>query len=486
MWKRRIGGRRHDIGAIGVIDGGGRRRRYNRRNRERTLGMFIIELLSLVISAVIHWNPKNNLNRFYSLDINEKDFFMTTVCCAAPTEVIRVMDSSPLLELYSYDQCHNETDHQIRQCRGYIYTTQKEELIASNFGYTQVYTMTDDLSCTELLGEESRWSTEWVFQYSMEGTLLRLFYFQDRWHLVTNKKLDAYRSRWSSRLSFGELMEIAISKTMHISYASFLESLDPLNMYLFLLRSNHDTRIVCHVHPKMDLIIFLGCSSLGEFHYLSFQELPHVLPELPRPTVLPIKHRNDLLHYMNHINVMQYQGILATRVGQNNDQIKFLHPQYASLSEIRGNNPNLRYRYLELRQDPEKVKLLYYLYPRQTELFDSMEGSLHHLSRILYRFYVSRYMKNQFITLPKEEYRVLKKCHEYYLQNKQMNRIYSSKIIDILNSEPTLSLYKMIRRLQYAHYSSSSSSSSYQVPAMTTLPSLSDSTSSFQVQMTHL
>lgn len=362
---------------------------------------------------------------------------------------IRVIDSNRDLELYSYHHCTNETPQEIRQCRGHIYSKNKEQLIVSNFGYTQNYTYDETMDISSLLGSESEWSSQWMFYYSMEGTLLRLFYYQDHWHLTTNKKLDAYRSRWSSRLSFGELMEMAISKTLHIPFSSFVEKLDPEYLYLFLLRPNHDTRIVCHVNQKMDKVFFLGRSELGEFKFESSNELPQVLPDLARPMLLPIENQYDFQTFMNSLEVMEYQGILVTH-RQKSDQIKFIHPKYAFLSEIRGNNSNLRYRYLELRQDSEKLKLLYYLYPRHTEIFDSLEETILHLSRILYQFYVSRYMKNQFITLPREEYRIIKQCHEYYLQNKQMNRIFSKKILEIMNKEPPLHLYKMIRRFLYS------------------------------------
>ena len=378
---------------------------------------------------------------------------------------IRVIDSNRDLELYSYHHCTNETPQEVRQCRGFIYSKNKEHLIVSNFGYTQNYTFDINMNMTSFLGDESDWASQWMFYYSMEGTLLRLFYYQDRWHLTTNKKLDAYRSRWSSRLSFGELMEMAISKTLHIPFSSFVEKLEPEYLYLFLLRPNHNTRIVCHVNQKMDKVLFLGRSELGEFKFQSSNEISHILPELARPTLLPIENWNDFQTYMNSLDVMEYQGILVTHK-ETSDQIKFIHPKYAFLSEIRGNNSNLRYRYLELRQDSEKLKLLYYLYPRHTDIFDSLEETIVHLSRILYQFYVSRYMKNQFITLPREEYRIIKKCHEYYLQNKQMNRIFSKKILEIMNEEPPLHLYKMIRRFLYSRrhphkYEEESSSTSY-------------------------
>ncbi|NDG32425.1 hypothetical protein EB118_20415, partial [bacterium] len=41
------------------------------------------------------------------------------------------------------------------------------------------------------------------FYDSYEGALIRMFYYKNKWYLSTNRKLDAYRSKWASKESFG-------------------------------------------------------------------------------------------------------------------------------------------------------------------------------------------------------------------------------------------------------------------------------------------
>ena len=45
---------------------------------------------------------------------------------------------------------------------------------------------------------------------SHEGALLRVFYWQNKWYISTHRKLDAFRSKWASKLSFGEMFKSAI------------------------------------------------------------------------------------------------------------------------------------------------------------------------------------------------------------------------------------------------------------------------------------
>jgi hypothetical protein len=90
--------------------------------------------------------------------------------------------------------------------------------------------------------------------------------------------------------------------------------------------------------------------------------------------------------------------------------------------------------------------MLYLLYPKSAEVFDQLEDTIRKISRMIYHFYVNRYIKNQFITLPKEEFQLMKKCHNWYLEDRKNNRIFSQKVLEIMAGEEPLHLYKMIRR----------------------------------------
>ncbi len=35
-------------------------------------------------------------------------------------------------------------------------------------------------------------------QKTIEGTLIRIFYFNDKWIITTHRKLDAFKSKWGS------------------------------------------------------------------------------------------------------------------------------------------------------------------------------------------------------------------------------------------------------------------------------------------------
>ena len=41
------------------------------------------------------------------------------------------------------------------------------------------------------------------FFNSYEGTLIRMFNFDDKWYVTTHRKLDAFRSKWAGKTSYG-------------------------------------------------------------------------------------------------------------------------------------------------------------------------------------------------------------------------------------------------------------------------------------------
>jgi len=340
----------------------------------------------------------------------------------------------------------------VSSSRGHIYSKVDGSLLIPNFGFTEnIVVDVQNIEETVSKTLDMNWS-EWMFTFSLEGSLLRIYYHQSQWHISTNRKLDAFQSRWSSRTSFGELFCNYIKSSMQYSFQEWTtRSLDTHFVYFFLLRPTFESRIVSHACPREESVFFLGRSTLGHFSFQFSVDFPDVLPNFHRPVEVSITSLEDLTGQMSQINIHQHQGILATH-RTSFHQKKFIHPKYHLLMEVRGNNPNLRFRYFELRQDPEKLRLLYYLYPKYTSIFDSFEESIVSLSRLLYRFYVNRYIKNQFVSLPKEEYRVLKQCHEHYSKNKEMNRIYCKKILDILSKESPLNLYKMVKRYNMTYH----------------------------------
>jgi hypothetical protein len=153
----------------------------------------------------------------------------------------------------------------------------------------------------------------------------------------------------------------------------------------------------------------------------------------------------DLLTTVKSINPFQYQGVIGIHK-ENKSPMKIIQSDYYYYCQVRGNHPNIKLRYLEIRSVPDKLRIFYYLYPKYIEQFDEFENILFEICRIIYRSYINRYVKKKYVTLPKEEYNIMKKCHDWFHQDRKNNKIYTRKIMEFINQENAENLYKMIHR----------------------------------------
>jgi hypothetical protein len=362
-------------------------------------------------------------------------------------ENIKTTDADEKLEMLNYVDCDNDSPDTIKSQRGIVIDKVDKTQIVGSFGYTNQYIVNEKEEIETVLGSIENWN----FFYSIEATLIRIANINDKWYIMTHKKLDAFKSRWSCKDTFGDLFESLLARMMDKPKSekvldSLYSVLDKNKVYCFLLKSNFENRIVCQYNYKNDKIVYLGCFEKGTIVNLDTSIPPMKEFELfAKPEQVLITSAEDLFQKVEAINCFEYQGIIACNK-ESLTQVRIFNQDYWKFYELRGNNPNLRFRFLELRNDPEKLKLLYYLYPKSADIFDQYEDTLHKISRMIYHFYVNRYIKNQFITLPKEEFLIMKKCHDWYLLDRQNNRIFSKKVMEFMMEDPPLNLYKMIRR----------------------------------------
>jgi len=366
---------------------------------------------------------------------------------------IKCTDNNGNLMVFNYITCNNDSSKEIKEIRGQIKDVEGK-IIVKTFGYTDEYVSSSSSFDHDKIVERLGNVDDWYIKYSLEGTLIRVFFYETEWYISTHKKLDAFKSRWSCRDTFGEIFKKGVDDLLKDGEVSesldyFTSTLNPSKVYLFLLRSNQENRIVSQTHfvKKNEGIVYVGHFKGEEFYLNLGEETDNVLSKFPCSStpVASLSNVEEILGLVDSLNYYEYQGLIffhKTKV----DQFKIVNSKYHDFYTLRDNNPNLRFRYLELRTQPDELKKLYTLYPRSADIFDEYENLLFRIARMIYHYYVHRYIKNSYVTLPREEYMVMKKCHDWYLSDRQNNRIFTAKVLEILSMEPALHLYKMIRR----------------------------------------
>jgi len=355
-------------------------------------------------------------------------------------------DEEANLQLFCYVRCSAEDEDNIKQCRGVVFNN--ENVVMQAFPYTIEIAHTEMADIEKNIGPIIENCS--VFD-AYEGTLIRVFNFAGKWFTSTHRKLNAFRSKWSSKESFGttfkralefevennEKLKSALPQNGECLIDRFQTILDTQKQYMFLILHNEENRIVCDAPSNPTL-----------YHVGTFVDSLLVMTEdifIPQPKKHNFTSLNELVNYVKNINIRDMQGVII--FAPNNKQYKIIHQEYLNFFNVRGNEPSVKYRYLQVRMDSLMCNNLYHLYPKSASDFEEYENILYAIAQMIYTSYVDRYIKKQWVTVEIEEFNVMRKCHSIYEADRK-SRITLNKVMQVLNQQSPTNLNKMIRRFQ--------------------------------------
>jgi hypothetical protein len=354
---------------------------------------------------------------------------------------VRKVDSDDNVDLFCYSACSSDDIDTIKECRGIVFNG--DELVLNAFSYTSEYTTNEVEMFEPLLNDQCR------FFDSYEGSIIRVFYNSNKWYVSTHRRLDAFRSKWSSKQSFGEIFVQALEHEQERSaefndllpdndnnvMERYLSTLNRDFKYMFLVQNIDDNRIVCKATDKAR-VFHVGTYTQDGF------DLSHQVG-IPYPTELSFDSVDELIEHVDNGNVSRIQGVI---VFDGNKQFKVLNQQYKHYFDIRGNEPSIKFRYLQLRMDNTKREDLIYLYPTHSNTFDIYEDAIYDLVIQIKNAYIKRFINKETVTMPTEEYSIMKLIHGWHLEDRAANHISTSVVRDIMNKQSPTKLNRMIRR----------------------------------------
>lgn len=355
------------------------------------------------------------------------------------------------IQLFCYDTCDDNSDEIVKLSRGVVFSG--DQLILRGFPYTYEYTEKDNKEQIDALLNNNICS----MYDSFEGSLLRMFYYKNKWYLSTNRKLDASRSKWSSKTSFGEFFNKALLYEFHTSQSfrdvlgyiqteqkvdfdyvmdKFLNILNPEKQYMFLLLNNHENRIVCQYdHPKF---LHVG-TFIGEELSLVHENIG-----LDYPKQHMFENIEQMYEYVRTLDWRLLQGIIV--FAPNNKQYKIWNQTYADMYRIRGNESSIKFRYLQLRHDKEKREALGMLYPECRETFNHYEQCIVDVAGNILEGYINRYIRKNFTTLPLEQFIIMSETHKWYQLDRENNRVNLTVILEMIAKQQPTSVNRMIKK----------------------------------------
>ena len=388
------------------------------------------------------------------INLNDAEFSRASVEALVEQGSVRLTDSSDGLDLFcniGNAQEYHQAGKLERQCRGVVFCG--EDTILKAFPFPYEY----DTSEADLIKKIIKpVFSECSFYEAYEGALIRMFYYNGKWYTCTHRKLDAFKSQWSSQISFGEHFVAGLEAEVESNevlcqslpeptnanetlLSRFQETLNTEKQYMFLIRNNADNRIVCAA-PDKPTIYHVGTFSQGNLSMDDNINIQH-------PLKYKISEIEDVFEVVKKMKPQTNPGLIV--FAPDNQQIKILNKEYRELFNVRGNQASVLFRYLQVRMDNTVLPKFLYLYEDTwNDQFQEYEDAIFQIAQMIFGHYRSRFMYRQQVTRPPEEWKVMQACHKWHLSDPAVNRVTPQKVYEFLNQQSPSNINHMIKRLK--------------------------------------
>ena len=243
-------------------------------------------------------------------------------------DLIEQTDNNGILQIYSYKYCDNLSSEEVKKIRGLVYNG--EQRLFGSLGYTEEYTENDTKELSNISFKNA------IYFPSEEGTLIRVFSYNNIWYVSTNRRLDAFKSRWGCSKSFGEIFSEALLVNQNDSDSvinNLTETLNKDHVYLFLVRNIEQNRIVSKA-PLNNTVYHVGTLLNGKELCLKTEVLG-----VPSQVPLDFQCFDDVLGYVKNTDPFVRQGVIAFL--EDGRQVKIINSKYHLYSQVRGLDVNL-------------------------------------------------------------------------------------------------------------------------------------------------
>ena len=335
-------------------------------------------------------------------------------------------DKHKNLTLYCYDECNNNMTKTVKSSRGTVFDGDNK--VFQGLPYTDEYVVKDG----DNYGINNFKTT--TFFRSYEGCLIRVFWHGDTWYKSTHHKLDACKSKWGAAAeTYGDIFN------KNIVWEDVVDKLDKKCGYLFLLENNENNRLVCRALENPNVWHVGTIKDNGELDI-------HDDIGVKKPVEVTFDDIKEMNEHIRDMDFMEHQGLIGFK--DDGMQVKIYNDEYKKFLDSRGNENSIKFRYIQVRMDDDKMKRLRYLYPESCNDFDRYEELLDIIADFIYKSYVERFIYKQFKRTPKDEYKIIQLAHQWHLSDRDRNKISLHKIKSLLNEQSAVYLNRIIKRLK--------------------------------------
>jgi hypothetical protein len=327
---------------------------------------------------------------------------------------IVVMQRIGDLEIRHYGICDSQSPSDVRQTKGIIYrvSSDSETVLCKNIGFTPELCADTDLEQSKEFLE----NPNTVVFKSFESSLLRIWYdsVSERWYMSTNRKIDAFNSKWAKPESYGQIFTKLLQEhNPELTLEQYYSGLNKNLVYLFAVLSTQENRII--TTKANDECQFIGAFDVTNNFTFSFEH-PNVVFKNP-DTVKGIDTIEKLSTRVNALDPSKQQGLMLIIPGENVQCIKIVHPSYYRAFKIRNNTLSPLNRFIQLMIEKYRnnlntadmlIRELGDVYPECRQQFDEFKDVMYSIALNVLGAFKKRSQGKQNIFIPKQQNQVLK------------------------------------------------------------------------------
>ena len=219
------------------------------------------------------------------------------------------------------------------------------------------------------------WTQGVDVQEKIDGSIIRLWYDQDNWHISTNGTIDAFKAECGDS-TFGDVF-VSIVKS-YTDWDSFLDTLLPGHTYWFEMVHPQYNRIVIQYNEPA--IYFLGMRKMrtGEENINNW--IVSLNPWLKQPRHFTYASLAQCIEAARRMGADEEGYVCVSKIMKNGSylRIKVKGDEYLALHKMRGNGPLTVQRVVEMWQTNTLDDFIAY-YPEYDEFVSKIISAIRRL-----------------------------------------------------------------------------------------------------------
>lgn len=282
---------------------------------------------------------------------------------------------------------------------------------------------------------DNRMNTEDMnLEFALEGTLVRLYFYNNNWFLATKKCINASKSKWLSNKNFLELFIECLSSIN--SLEKLQEKLNTQYCYTFILFHPENNIVVNYEKPELYHISTRNLSTMAEI-----DENIGINKCIKKK--FSIEEFNLMIESLKTEKNYSYEGYII--IDNNNIRQKFKTDIYKTIRNIWGNTNNRFYRYLELRKNFDLLNSYLTYYPNDKTKFFEFEGIISSLGFKILEVYKLHHVLKEKNKIPYYFNKIIYKLHGDFMKSRIVTN-HDKIMITLLELDPKQICY-MINKL---------------------------------------